>query len=76
MAVHDVDPLGSVFADQSGPLVGALPAADDEHPGTLEVLEADQFAGVGTQPLGQRRAPLGLVLEIPHTRRGDHRLGG
>ena len=31
VAMNQVDPVGAVLADQTGPLVGALPATDDQN---------------------------------------------
>jgi peptidoglycan/LPS O-acetylase OafA/YrhL len=76
VAVDQVDPLGSVLAQQRRPLIRALSAPHDQDPRARQVLEGDPVAGVGG-PVGRDRAgPVRHVGEVADPRRGDHGAGG
>ena len=76
VAMDDVDPLGAVVAQQRGPLVRALAAADHGDPGTAEVVEGDQPAGVAPAVGGHVGVPLGEVREVRDAGRGQDLLRG
>jgi hypothetical protein len=69
--VDHVDPRDAGVDHQRGPLVGALSAADDQHPASGQVVEVDHVARV-RPPVGRQLAdPVRLDAERRDARRGD-----
>ena len=74
--VHDVDARGAVVAQQRGPLVGALPAADDRDPGAGQVVERHQVAGVRrVGSSGTAVVPVRQLREEADAGCGEHLVG-
>ena len=75
VAVDDVDALGSVLADQCGPFVGALPAANDQDTRSRELVEAHQVTRVRSPLVRDGRGPVGKVRVVANPGSAHDRVG-
>src|SRR5690349_24775186 len=62
--VDEVDPLSVLLSEQRRPLVGALPATDDDDPGASQFIESDRGRRCGSPaPGGTEPAHAGTWLK-------------